>query len=194
MKTQYVIAICLILSILSACGGGAPAAQPAEPAEVVPADTVAVVPTDTSVPQVEPSSAPSIEYPELVVGGVDLKALAEKLASAPAEGYEGITDDAGNPNRAATIDDILFGKALAPYFDEVEECYTFLKVNDYEEDVADDTELKEEYESATGKKFFCVADMMIYQADTMEAELYLPFYQALTGEEMTEEDFLAYVK
>ena len=71
-----------------------------------------------------------------------------------------------------------------------------MKVNDPEirEDIADDAEIKADYEAATGKKFFCVADMMIYQTDRMEPELYLPFYRALTGEEMTEEDFLKYVQ
>ncbi len=120
--------------------------------------------------------------------GLDLNAIAEMLTSAPAPGYEGITDDAGNPNRAATMEDLLAGKGLVPYFQDMEKVSNFLTRNTECDDV------RISYEEGTGKKFYCIADEMIYTMEEITAEEYIPLYNVLTGEEMTEEEFLTYVQ
>ena len=126
--------------------------------------------------------------PQQANGPIDLYVLAGMLASAPTPGYEGITDDAGNPNRAATMEDLLAGKGLVPYFQDVEKIGAFLKMN------IEDDEIRIAYENGTGKNFYCIADEMIYTTDDIEAKDYVYLYNALTGEEMTEEEFLTYVK
>ncbi|MDO9545773.1 MAG: hypothetical protein Q7J07_03365 [Pelolinea sp.] len=126
--------------------------------------------------------------PPQASNAVDLHALSEMLASAPAPGYEGITDAAGNPNRAASMEDLLAGKGLVPYFQDTE------KINGFLKKTIESDEIRILYEEGTGKKFYCIADEMIYTMEEITAEEYIPLYNALTGEEMTEEEFLTYVQ
>ena len=141
---------------------------------------------------------PDLLYSEVVYGGNnmppqpsqghDLTALAETLASAPAPGYEGITDDAGNPNRAATMEDLLAGKGLVPYFQDMEKVSAFLNRNTECDDI------RFSYEDGTGKNFYCIADEMIFSSGRVETEDYIFLYNALTGDEMTKLEFLRYIE
>jgi hypothetical protein len=139
-------------------------------------------------------------YGEIVFSdkGLNLSVLAELLASAPVEGYEGITDDAGNLNRAATMEDLVAGKGLVPYFEGKEDIMTFLSSTDGEgfsfDDLDEMMEVKAEYEDATGKPFYIIADSLVYTIDDLEAADYVLYYNALTGEDMTAEEFVEFVK
>ncbi|MFH1447034.1 MAG: hypothetical protein ABIG43_06470 [Chloroflexota bacterium] len=141
---------------------------------------------------------PDLLYKEVSPGGgvgrndIDLYALAEALSSAPAPGYEGITDDADNPNRAATMEDLLAGKGLVPYFKDMAKIMDFLQNNI--DDLSDCEEIMSLYEEGTGKIFYCIADVMIYTMAEIEAEEYIFLYNALTGGEMIEEEFSMYIE
>jgi len=127
----------------------------------------------------------------------DIQQVAEALADAPAEGYEGIVDDAGDPNRAATITDVFAGKGLVPYFDSVEELEAFVAQpggGGYPGGFGELMEIMADYEQGTGKRFYALADMLIYTVDTMEAADYVPLYNAITGSNMTEAEFNDFVK
>ncbi len=129
--------------------------------------------------------------------GLNIAALAELLASAPVEAYEGIVDDAGNSNRAATMQDLVAGKGLVPYFENIEEIKTFLSTPDGEDiDIEWDEfmEIKMDYEEGTGKQFFVIADALIYMEEELTAEDYVPYYNAFTGSDMIAEDFNKWVK
>ena len=57
-----------------------------------------------------------------------LNSVCEALKNAPMDGYEGITDDAGNAHRAANKFDLNAGMGLAPYFSNAEDAIAFLDV------------------------------------------------------------------
>ena len=130
--------------------------------------------------------------------GTNIPVLAELLASAPVEGYEGIVDDAGNSNRAANMQDLVAGKGLVPYFKEIEDIKAFLVISDDNGSSLDDfdelMEIKAEYENGTGKLFYVIADYLIYADDEVEAMDYVHFYNAFTGSEITEDEFDEYLK
>lgn len=115
----------------------------------------------------------------------NLDKMCEALASAPASDYVGITDDAGNTNRAATIEDLNAGKGLAPYFDNPQDAIDFLSDEpDIAADLMSDAEeIKEEVESVTGEAFYILADALIFSAvEEIEAKEYIKYYEAITGE------------
>ncbi len=122
-----------------------------------------------------------------------LNGVCEALKNAPADGYVGITDDAGNPNRAANILDLNTGMGLAPYFDDAQDAIDFLEVapDIVNELLMEESEIKEEFESMTGELFYVVADALIFNAfEELDAENYVKYYKALTGVDMP----LAYAK
>ena len=129
---------------------------------------------------------------------LDFAVISELLASAPIDGYEGITDDAGNPNRAIAMMDLISGKGLVPYFEEQEDIMAFLSIADggefTDEDLVELMEIKTEYEDETGKLFFAIADCMIYVEDDVEAADYILYYNAFTGSNMTVAEFEMYVQ
>ncbi len=129
---------------------------------------------------------------------LDIAVIYELLASAPMDGYEGITDDAGNPNRAANMQDLVAGKGLVPYFEGKEDIMAFLALTDGEgftdEDLEDMMEIKADYEDETGKLFFAVADCLVYVEDDVEAADYVLYYNVFTGADMTVEEFNEFVK
>ena len=130
--------------------------------------------------------------------GINIPVLAELLASAPVEGYEGIVDDAGNSNRAANMQDLVAGKGLVPYFKEIEDIKVFLELSDEDssslEDFDDMMEIKADFENGTGKLFYVIADYLIYADDEVEATDYVHFYSAFTGSEITEDEFDEFIK
>ena len=139
---------------------------------------------------------PDLLYPEVEHGSeeVDIAALAELLSAAPVPGYEGITDDAGNMNRAASMDDLITGKGLVPYYQDMDSVVAFLQIEGNTDDLSESFDLMVEYEEDTGKKFFVIADWMIYSMEEMSADEYIPLYNALTGSDITEEEFITYIQ
>jgi hypothetical protein len=138
-------------------------------------------------------------YGEVVFSeeGLNIPGLAELLASAPVEGYEGITDDAGNSNRAANLEDLVAGKGLVPYFENIEEIKAFFSTSggeDLDLDWDEFAEIKADYEEDTGKLFFAIADALIYMEEELSAEDYVPYYNAFTGSDITIEDFNEWIK
>jgi len=113
------------------------------------------------------------------------------------EGYEGIIDDAGNSNRAATMEDLVAGKGLVPYFENIEDIKAFFSTpdgGDLDFDWDEFAEIKADYEEGTGKLFFFIADALIYMEDELAAEDYVPSYNAFTGSDMTANDFYEWIK
>ena len=66
------------------------------------------------------------------------------------------------------------------------------------DDVLDDAEeIAEAYQNGTGKYFYTIADLLIYADLDDDAEVpakeYVRIYNAITGEDMSEEEFNLYV-
>lgn len=127
-------------------------------------------------------SALLVEYTETLARG-------ERLPDEPppttgethsdGEPYAGITDDLGQENRAANIDDLIMGLALAPYFNDAADVCDFIRADAVCKDLADDdNEFKAEYEAATGEKFYLVADYMLEDEQKPE---YARLYELYTG-------------
>jgi len=129
---------------------------------------------------------------------IDFAVIYELIASAPMEGYDGIIDDAGNSNRAASMLDLIAGKGLIPYFESDEDILAFLAIQVGEgftdEDLEDMMDIKSEYEDETGKLFFAIADCMIFAEDDVEAADYILYYNAFTGSDMTVGEFATYIQ
>ena len=129
---------------------------------------------------------------------LDIEALAELLAYAPQSDFVGITDDAGNTQRAETFTDLFRGKGLVPYFNDFDQVAAFLNLpEDLQEELAEElAEIKDDYEAGTGKKYYMLADCLIYSDDTNEnisATDYVRIYNAITGCDMTEDEFNDYI-
>lgn len=129
---------------------------------------------------------------------IDFAVIYELISSASMEGYDGITDDAGNPNRAATMEDLITGKGLIPYFESQEDIMAFLAMQDgaglTDEDLEEMMDIKTEYEDETGKLFFAIADCMLFAEDDVEAADYVLYYNAFTGSDMTIGEFEMYIQ
>ena len=99
--------------------------------------------------------------------------------------YEGITDDIGQTGRAANIDDLMQGLALAPYFNEAEDACNFVGAGDAitETDLEEAMEDKEAYESCSGKKLYLVC-YFICDGDNLEGNAWIERYEELSGEKL----------
>ena len=116
-----------------------------------------------------------------------LESVCAALKNAPMDGYEGITDDAGNPHRAANKYDLNEGKGLAPYFSDAKDAIAFLEPSPEhaQELLMEEAEIQEEFETLTNQNFYIVADALIFSAlEEVEAEEYIAYYKALTGDDM----------
>jgi hypothetical protein len=58
----------------------------------------------------------------------DSRGGSAPFASAPSGDYQGIVDDLGQSGRAANIDDLMQGFALAPYFEDIDDACDFLRL------------------------------------------------------------------
>lgn len=129
---------------------------------------------------------------------VDLNALMDLMDNAPADGYQGITDDAGDGPRAANLADFFSGKALLPYYKNIEDVVKFLEIAPTNFQamlaVAEMFEKMDAYEAGTGKHFYVIADLLIYTTETMSADEYVPFYNAFTGSKMTMDEFASFIE
>ncbi|BEP27775.1 transglutaminase-like domain-containing protein [Helicovermis profundi] len=108
------------------------------------------------------------------------------LETGEGEGYVGITDDLGQKGRAANIDDFMQGKGLIPYFNTYAEVQKFLSLgSETNENTEEMMAMKKAYEENTGKKFYMVADEMIYgDDDNMPDEKYAVMYESYVGERL----------
>lgn len=79
------------------------------------------------------------------------------FASQPG-GYAGMTDDLGQAGRAANIDDLMQGRAPAPYLSNAEDAYTYIRFrNAPEAFITEGQFLIDEYQRLTGDKLYLVA-------------------------------------
>ncbi len=128
---------------------------------------------------------------------INLENLAELLSYWPQLDYEGITDDAGNKNRAAKFIDLARGLGLVPYFKDLNVAIEFLKIDaDNAKLILEETpEIMKKYEGDTGKLFYTIADILIYDGEEdIESSKYVSLYNSITGSNLTEEEFNEYMK
>ena len=129
------------------------------------------------------------EYQHLLDIGEPLPVVLIKYPAPdrPAD-YEGMTDDLGQKDRAAIIDDLLKGWALAPYFIQVSDAYAFIKAtNITREQMEQQQQLKLLYEALSGKKMYTVA-LLVCQDMTDDTELE-EWYYNLCGETLDRQVF-----
>ena len=135
-------------------------------------------------------SARLVEYTEKLARGERLSdepPPAGTAGPAGAEPYAGITDDLGQEGRAASIDDLLAGLALAPYFNDARDACDFIRAGADCKDTADeDNAFKQRYEAISGRRLYLVVDFML---EDKAGEELARLYQQYTGEEL---DLAAY--
>ena len=109
----------------------------------------------------------------------------DKTALIEGYSYEGMTDDIGQSGRAANIDDLIKGLALAPYFDDAEHARDFVGAGDHitKQDLLEAMEDKEAYESCSGKKLYLVC-YFICDGDDLEGEAWVERYELYSGEKL----------
>lgn len=96
--------------------------------------------------------------------------------------YTGINDDLGQTGRAANIDDLMAGLALAPYFENIADAYDFINLPDSARDLAgEDQAIKDRYEEITGRSFYLVAWLA---CDEKEGAALAECYFSFCGEEL----------
>jgi len=102
--------------------------------------------------------------------------------------YAGITDDSGQSGRAANIDDLFKGLALAPYFDNAEDARDFIMAGDHvtASDLLEAMEDKEAYEDCSGKKLYLVC-YFICDGDDLEGAAWAECYELYSGEKLDSE-------
>lgn len=83
---------------------------------------------------------------------------ADDVEAGREEVYVGITDELGNPNRVANIDDFMQGKALAPYIKSCRDSCDFINGGDKCKKDCEKIDEKgaECYEECSGEKFYLV--------------------------------------
>lgn len=127
-----------------------------------------------------------------------IEALVELLSYYPLIEYEGITDDAGDLNRAASYIDLCRGLGLVPYYSDPREALTaFLLIPENQVDSALDDlpEIMADYEAGTGKNFYAIADFLVYgDEEELPAEIYVERYNTITGGSLTEDEFIMYLQ
>jgi len=96
------------------------------------------------------------------------------------EEYIGITDELGNTNRAANIDDFMQGKALAPYMKNCEDSCEFIIADKECEEDCDvlDEEPARCYEECANEEFYIVCDYICEDASDNE---WPACYEACSG-------------
>lgn len=95
---------------------------------------------------------------------------ADDLEGGRLEAYIGITDELGNENRAATIDDFMQGMALAPYMASCRDSCDFIMGGDACKNNCEslDEEPAKCYKSCAGEEFFIVCDYICEDASDSE--------------------------
>ncbi len=134
--------------------------------------------------------------PALENNQLDVDHLAELLSYWPQLDYEGITDDAGNDHRAAKFIDLCRGLGLIPYYEDPYMVLEFLNIDSSNtEEVLDDLpEIMEDYQEGTGKLFYAIADFLIWGDEEIEPSKYVYLYNTLTNGDLTEAEFIEYIK
>lgn len=119
-----------------------------------------------------------------------------KIETGEADAFEGITDDAGNKNRASTINEVMEGLGLVPYFNNKEDVLTFYENASWVSEELDELfDVKAQVEAQTGGKFYVICDLMIFgELETVSYDAYYTQYLGFTGEEVPEEVYDAFIK
>lgn len=119
-----------------------------------------------------------------------------KIETGEADTFEGITDDAGNKNRASTINEVMEGLGLVPYFNKKEDVLAFYENASWVSEELDELfEIKDQIEAQTGGHFYVICDLMIFgELESIPYDAYYTQYLGFTGEEVPEEVYNAYIK
>lgn len=124
-----------------------------------------------------------------------LEARLIRIENNELEDYVGITDDLGNKNRAANIDDLMQGYGLAPYFNNEQDVIDFFNdIPVINEDVGELFEIKDDVESNSNEVFYVVCDFIIFESETIDEDVYLEQYYVFSGEIMSSKVFDDHVK
>ena len=123
------------------------------------------------------------EYQQMLDKGEPLPVVLVKYPSPDRpKDYKGTVDDLGQKGRAAIIDDLLKGWALAPYFNEVSDAYAFIKATNITQSAMEDQQkLKSLYESLSGRKMYTVTLLVCQGKTGRDLE---EWYYNLCGEEL----------
>lgn len=119
-----------------------------------------------------------------------------KIETGEVDIFEGITDDAGNEHRASTINEVMQGLGLVPYFNNKSDVLAFFENASWvNEEIDEMFEVKAQVEAETGGLFYVICDLMIFaEVETISYDAYATQYLGFTGEEVLEEVFNAFIK
>lgn len=123
------------------------------------------------------------EYTQRIANGERLPEPEQTQSTQPDEDYEGITDELGQTNRAANIDDLIAGLAPAPYFADAADAVEFMNASSYltATDITEANEDKELYESCSGENFYLVC-YFICDGDSLSGQAWIDAYERYSGE------------
>lgn len=118
-----------------------------------------------------------------------------KVETGEVDKFVGITDDAGNTHRASTINEVMQGLGLVPYFNDKADVLSFFENADWvSEEIDEMFEIKQDVENATGQPFYVICDLMIYgELESIEYDVYATQYLGFCGEELKEDIFNNYI-
>ncbi len=116
---------------------------------------------------------------ETVVDRIQFARLLKK-AEGTYTSYVGIVDDLGQSGRAATVDDLMQGYGLAPYFNDMSKVETFFG-HASSVILQEEAALKASYEKTPGMHYYAVCDILL---GDVEDEKYETSYEYLCGEDL----------
>jgi hypothetical protein len=101
-----------------------------------------------------------------------------KIETGEIDLFAGITDDDGNEHRASTINEVMQGLGLVPYFNDKADVLNFFENAQWVSEEIDELfEIKAQVESQTGGKFFVICDLMIFgESETIPYDAYANQY------------------
>jgi|GEM_PF-5507241 len=139
--------------------------------------------------------APEFQDSAVAHAKINFEAIGEYLSYGPQVLYSmGITDDYGNKNRAHSFDAFVRGDGLLPYVNSTKGLSEYLKIP--MADLADEgyDEMLADFYDETGRPFNIIADFLIFEDEDMSAADYIKKYNAITGDNLSEDEFNNYVK
>jgi len=119
-----------------------------------------------------------------------------KIETGEVDLFEGITDDAGNEHRASTIDELMQGLGLIPYYENKEDILNFYNNAEWVNEEIDELfEIKENIEAENDEMFYVICDLIIFsEVEEIDYDAYVNQYLGFTDEEVTEEIFNTFIK
>lgn len=138
--------------------------------------------------------APTFQDSAVPNAPIDYLALGKYIEYGPQVVYTlGITDDYGNENRAYNFTSFVRGDAYLPYVDSVEKLANFLHMDVAEFADEEYDEFLVEASEGLGREYNIIADFIIYD-DEMDGETFVPYYNAITGDNLTLDEFHEYIE